>query len=55
MNAHVDHIERSTGIICMGKHWHSPLMWAHYAGNHTGVCLGFDVPDELAYDIKYVP
>ncbi|OYT92968.1 MAG: hypothetical protein CFE43_05505 [Burkholderiales bacterium PBB3] len=41
------------GVLCMGRHWKSPLMWAHYAGNHTGVCLGFDVPEELAKPIRY--
>lgn len=38
-----DSIAKRWGVICMAKHWRSPLMWAHYAENHTGVCLGFDV------------
>ena len=28
------------GFISFSDNWHSPLMWAHYAANHTGVCLG---------------
>ncbi len=34
-------------------------MWAHYADNHKGICLGFDLPigsedgDPYAYKIKY--
>lgn len=48
-----DHWVEKIGIICMGKHWRSPLMWAHYAENHTGVCLGFDVPDGMAREIHY--
>ena len=48
-----DHWVSKIGIICMGLHWKSPVMWAHYARNHTGICLGFDVPDELAREVKY--
>lgn len=43
------------GIVCMGAHWKSPLMWAHYADNHTGVCLGFDVPDDKVRKVLYAP
>lgn len=49
------HWEKTLGILCMGKHWESPLMWAHYAKGHTGVCLGFDVPDDLPKEIIYSP
>lgn len=41
-------VAKTWGVICMGKHWKSPLMWAHYAKNHTGICLGFDMADEDA-------
>jgi hypothetical protein len=30
-------------------------MWAHYAEKHKGVCFGFDVPDNEAKRITYVP
>lgn len=46
---------RSYGIICTGKHWKSPLMWGHYAENHKGVCLGFDVPNHAATQMSYQP
>lgn len=43
------------GIICMGKHWKSPLMWAHYAKNHTGICLGFDVANgDAIQQVAYI-
>lgn len=29
-------------------------MWAHYADSHTGIALGFDVPDHLMFDIEYI-
>ena len=50
-----DHWEKSLGVICFGKHWKSPVMWAHYARSHTGVCLGFDVPDDKPKQMIYEP
>lgn len=42
------------GVLCMVKHSRSPLMWAHYADNHRGVCLGFDVlPDDVPQKVQY--
>lgn len=29
------------GVICLTSKWGHPLMWAHYAQKHQGVCLGF--------------
>jgi len=29
-------------IYCLSEFCNSPLMWAHYTGSHTGVCLEFD-------------
>ena len=28
-------------------------MWGHYAKNHTGVCLGFDVSEVLLHRVRY--
>ena len=28
-------------------------MWGHYGERHTGICLGFDVPDEMLADVIY--
>ena len=28
-------------------------MWAHYAEKHSGVCLGFDIPDDLLVKVAY--
>jgi Protein of unknown function (DUF2971) len=38
-------INKDNGLICFSKSWSNPLMWGHYAEKHTGICLGFDVPD----------
>lgn len=31
------------GILCFSEIWDNPVLWAHYAGNHKGLCLGFDI------------
>lgn len=33
------------GLLCFSRDWHNPVQWSHYAGEHTGLCLGFDIPD----------
>ena len=45
---------KTKGLLCFSETWRSPLMWAHYAANHTGVCLGFDIPDDRVHAVKYV-
>lgn len=32
------------GFISFTEDWSTPTMWAHYADNHKGICLGFDLP-----------
>ena len=31
------------GFVCLSDSWQHPLLWAHYADKHRGLCLGFDV------------
>ncbi|MFN0104886.1 MAG: DUF2971 domain-containing protein [Bryobacteraceae bacterium] len=35
-------------ILCFSRNWDNLLLWSHYGGAHTGVCLGFDIPDGSA-------
>lgn len=35
---------KSQGFISFSESWSVPTMWAHYADNHKGICLGFDLP-----------
>lgn len=48
-----EQINKNKGLICFSKSWGNPLMWGHYAEKHTGVCLGFDVPDNLLAPVIY--
>lgn len=41
------------GLLCFSRNWHNPVQWSHYAAKHTGLCLGFDVPDEHLGEVTY--
>lgn len=41
------------GLLCFSDTWQNPLMWAHYADKHRGLCLGFDVKE--ARKVVYKP
>ena len=53
---------RSIIITCFSKRYSHPLMWAHYAESHSGLCLGFDrtllqnrFGKESILDVEYPP
>lgn len=46
-------LNKSRGVICFSTQWENPVLWSHYADKHKGLCLGFDVPDEMAAIIEY--
>ncbi len=31
------------GVLCLSRTCRNPIMWAHYAGRHTGICVAFKV------------
>jgi tetratricopeptide (TPR) repeat protein len=39
--ARIDSQLLSVGIFSMSTNSKHPLMWSHYGGDHTGICLGF--------------
>jgi hypothetical protein len=43
----------SRGLLCFSCDWRNPVQWSHYAAKHTGLCLGFDVPDKLLGHVTY--
>ena len=43
------------GLLCFSKCWRNPVLWSHYAEEHKGICLGFDVPESCLHEVKYVP
>ncbi len=45
--------DRTRGILCFSKNWNNPVLWSHYADKHRGICLGFDLDDYYAQEVKY--
>jgi hypothetical protein len=46
----------SYGVVCYSNNYINNLLWAHYANQHKGMCLVFEVPDEKSselYKVKY--
>ena len=41
-------------VQCYSRSWNNVLMWSHYGDRHKGICLGFDVPDEVTREVKYL-
>jgi hypothetical protein len=48
-------LSKDNGLICFSRTWRNPVMWTHYADNYKGICLGFEVKDELLREVNYVP
>jgi Protein of unknown function (DUF2971) len=48
-----EELDRKTGLICFSRSWKNPVLWGHYAKKHTGIALGFDVPDTLLVSVIY--
>ncbi len=46
-------MDRKNGLLCFCRSWKNPVLWAHYARNHTGVCYGFDIDPEIFVDVRY--
>ena len=41
------------GILCFSASYRNPALWAHYADNHKGLCLGFDIQAEYCRKVHY--
>jgi hypothetical protein len=58
--AALEHAIARYGVLCLSEAPDSLLMWAHYADNHKGFCVGFDcsnpeaMPIGLAMQVEYV-
>jgi len=42
------------GILSLAENSDCPLMWSHYADNHKGLCLGYEIPNDVKDDIKSI-
>jgi hypothetical protein len=55
MNSAKQEVSDKFGLHCFSKTWKNPVQWAHYSNNHKGLCLGFDIPNQLLEEVEYVP
>jgi hypothetical protein len=60
LQALVQSFRGKTGLLCFSRNWDNLLLWSHYGASHTGVCLGFDIPDGepnggYDVDVRYQP
>jgi hypothetical protein len=46
-------LNETKGLICFSSNWKNPLLWGHYADKHTGIALGFEIPDEELTRVIY--
>jgi len=37
--------KENVGIACFSDSRRNQMMWSHYAGNHSGICIGFKTTD----------
>jgi hypothetical protein len=42
------------GLMCFSADWRDPVIWAHYSDKHKGLCLGFEIPDNVGCKVDYV-
>lgn len=49
-----DQLNDRYGMLCFSRDWHNPVQWSHYAEQHKGLCLAFDVDEGYAKPINYV-
>ncbi|CAI1796064.1 DUF2971 domain-containing protein [Serratia fonticola] len=42
------------GVLSLAKKFDCPLMWSHYADQHKGFCIGYDVSENDSTDIHPV-
>jgi len=51
----VSEVVERYGIQCFSRTWKSIHTWSHYGDKHRGICLGFDVADDVTPPVEYVP
>lgn len=51
----IESLNSAMGISCFSEISESPLMWAHYANSHQGVCLKFDTSKESFIRNNLIP
>jgi hypothetical protein len=45
----INTLGQNRGLSCFSRHFHNPVLWSHYAENHHGIVLGFDVNKTIPF------
>lgn len=56
LESNMSELLKGIGISCFSEARDSILMWAHYAAEHSGVCIGFDTTKhffQTAWQVQY--
>jgi hypothetical protein len=48
-------LDMKMGVTCFSEIPNSPLMWAHYAASHYGICLEFDMKTKSFFRDNLIP
>jgi hypothetical protein len=54
LDAVIADFKHTAAMLCFSRNWDNLLLWSHYGASHTGICLGFEIPDGVPgpnYDI----
>ena len=53
LNATRKQMASNRGLLCFSATWKDPVLWAHYADKHKGLCLALGVPQETCKAVNY--
>lgn len=53
LKARIDQLKDQVAILCMTRSAFNPLMWAHYADQHQGLVIGYDVSGPFLNSPEY--
>ena len=51
----IDELQSKLRVACFTEDGNNPLMWSHYAFNHTGVCLKFEPAKDSSFNKALCP
>lgn len=49
-----DAMHHKVGLLCFSENWKNPVQWSHYGENHKGMCLAFEVANDILQQVNYV-
>lgn len=48
-------LSEKKALLCCSKNWSNPIIWSHYAEQHTGICLELElIDDKYGREVEYI-